>query len=1420
MNLRPKTKRRLGILLAGAFVVTGSAAALVSVQLHRLDARLQEYRVSAMTAFDRGDYTTALHELKKYLNDSGNSTDADAIYAYAVSRSRVPRSDLSHLVEAKASLNRYLELRPGDPKAQHQLLDIYRQLGYQAEVLSLSDTLLTKNPDDAAAMAAKVQALTAESKFDQALALSEKLNDLAPTDLRGQMRTFDLMARLKQTPEVIVARSESLRKAHPNDPRFELLRAAAAAEYGHDLQGAKTWLLTAAGRTPPDAEFTHLLCGAFDRMGMYDQALALLEKAAGGTQRDVDLTVALVQREWEAGQYDQALSRLQRLDPASPRADARLLGFKALALYSKSVLKSPISNPTSDLPATAPQNRAQADGIVAALAQRHADGEASAWVSLLHARFSVPPMDAREAIKLCQTALPSDPDNAVARYFTGGFYYELGETELALQAWRQAGILSPPWATPHLLMAQTFLDRGQVEQAAMEARAAVQRAPQSLEVRVTLALIHYAGLDPQADDKELDQLISEVRLIQTLSPNEPRTLPLYAALLARAGQKTDAAAVIRQALDAQPPLPGEALLKLERISTAEHLGIESAITDHLNGLKSPTPESALDQAMLLASLGKAPAGLHLLMTARDVAKTDTSAWQLAVARYREAIEDPGAADAWASLADANPDDLDIQRAVLNATSTWTNRELIDRTINRLKHLTGEEGIEWRLDRARWQLAAPDDVKDNASAAAASMAEIVRTAPALPQPLVIWAQALEKLGDPAAAIDRLRTASNLAPGDLDIALSLSRLLQSQGKTDDARNALQRIARNPALNLAGRLQVARLLAGQGQYESAIGVLQIASDSNLDRNLLLARCYQGVGKFDAAAKLYEHLLQQSGTDENVIHAAAWFYAQHGDVLRGRQILSRLHDLKLPAGHEELVLAEFDETFDQPDSAQAQYQAATTAAPANSATWKALAGYFLRHDQFNEALIAVDEGLKNVANDPTLLAIQDRAHALSKLKEQVHGGDLRPLTVILSIDPTNGPAIQVLTALSDSQSEHDTPTQALARLAQVAEQNPKSLPAQMVLAERDLSMGRTQEAGEIAARAMQAMPTEPDPARLLAIIAASTGHWARELAAATEWRNRSPEQPLPADLEIARAKLHLNDPAGAIQQLSPYINPAQADPNPDVIRLYAQSLVQSDRVADAQALLDPLVKKSPRWRAIWLEIGVSTAKDPVSARQWIDHVVPLVPNSSAIDQLALATAWYNTGQRFNDIACFIKARDCLVPLSRRLDASAQVWCMLGSVQQALNDLPAAEIAYRKSLELDPRLSTARNNLADALLIGGGDLNEAKALVEQAVTDSPDNSAFNDTLARIQARTGDWNAALTNFQNAVRADPTNTEALIGLADIQTRAGQRDQAGITLSQVDSLLRNHPPVSEPVRQELEQVRASLKKPPTTTAIERK
>jgi tetratricopeptide (TPR) repeat protein len=398
------------------------------------------------------------------------------------------------------------------------------------------------------------------------------------------------------------------------------------------------------------------------------------------------------------------------------------------------------------------------------------------------------------------------------------------------------------------------------------------------------------------------------------------------------------------------------------------------------------------------------------------------------------------------------------------------------------------------------------------------------------------------------------------------------------------------------------------------------------------------------------------------------------------------------------------------------------------------------------------------------------------------------------------------------------------MARLRDVADQQPRFLSGQMLLAGRYFAAGRFEDADQIATRAMQALVTEPEPARVLSTIAAAAGRWDRALTAAIEWRNRRLDHPQPADERIAEAKLHLNDPAGAIKQLEPYLDRAKAAPDamPQIINLYARALAQQNNVTDAQALLSPLLKQSPQWRATWLDIGTTTAKDPAAAAAWIDRATPLIDPTTTAEQFRLASAWYNVGQRFGDNASLTKARDLLKPLIDGPTAIPTAQLLYGSIAQLLGDLPSAESAYRAAMKAAGAadLPMLRNNLAYTILLRDGDLGEARQLAESAVAAAPTRSAYQDTLARIYARLGDLQSALTAFQNAVRADATNLEALIGLADTQARTGQRDKAENTLQRVDTLLRSNPPLADPVRRQLDDLRASMKKPAESPSAEAK
>src|SRR5438046_659269 len=77
--------------------------------------------------------------------------------------------------------------------------------------------------DDAQSLRAEAEKLENLGNYRDALAISQRINEAAPTDLRQQIRTYELMRRLDCPPGELLDRAQKQYAAHPGDPRFELL---------------------------------------------------------------------------------------------------------------------------------------------------------------------------------------------------------------------------------------------------------------------------------------------------------------------------------------------------------------------------------------------------------------------------------------------------------------------------------------------------------------------------------------------------------------------------------------------------------------------------------------------------------------------------------------------------------------------------------------------------------------------------------------------------------------------------------------------------------------------------------------------------------------------------------------------------------------------------------------------------------------------------------------------------------------------------------------------------------------------------------------------------------------------------------------------------------------------------------------------
>lgn len=1421
MYLRPKTTRRLLILCAAMLVITALAATMWGINKRKTAARIAKSRADAMAAFSKGDYASALPYFSDYLTASktvekaAGEADAEALLAYGKSRQAIPMPRGRHWIESIKIFERYLQLKPGDREAQHLLLDLYPRVRYNEEALNLARQVLESDPNDVPALRAKVVAFANQRKHKEALDVAEQLVRLLPNDLRAHSYVQTQMMKLERPSEEhpgqkVVERYEQLLRAHPDDPRFELLLGC-AYHFANDSENARKWFVQASHRNTTDPEVATALSNMLERYNSFRESSAVLERLASADD-DAMHVRPLVRRLWQSGRFKDVLKRTDDQDPASPTSDTDLLAYRALALYD-------MNRPADAAP------------IVEALAARKDDIDAVAWASAMQTRQNEN-LAPRERARQYQDILRDRaPDNEVVHFFLGETYASLGESEPALQAWHDAARLAPSWAAPAAAISRTLASTGRSAEALVAARVAFERAPNLLSTRTGYVLAAFADLQQDPDPTGRVKLLKIVEEIQAKVPREPETLSVYADLLSRTGQRDKAIAVIKSALNPDSPSPRDTLLALASVSFVEKLGLEGTVLDFAERQYGLGPQVAIRKAVLLAQAGKPKEGLKLMQAARDKdTKTDPTQWSLAIVQYRESINDDGVLAEWVRLGDTNTDNALIQSAILRSPLRFKDKAFWHRTIDRLRKLTGDEAVTPRVERARWLLTGDTTGKD-ASEAIVQLQAISRTE--LPEIHRLLGIAFEKSAAQNSGLQRDRLLANAAAelekaygarnADAAVATDLTRVFRAMGRTADADRVMANIAERASdLGVDGRKRTARTLINQGQLQKAVEVLEpIGDGQDVARDALLCGLYRRTGNAERAAALYRKVLADQRTEAATIAEGADFFASRGDKAEAERFVAKLRSMEMPESSRALLLARLAERQGKPDEALKSYEKAVTADATYPAAWLGLVGFQLRQLKFPEAVAAADRGLKALPDDAALQSLRARAMALQTYQKDAN---LDALAAELSNDPQSGAITDMMRILSDAKRTNEPINATLPKLRELADRNPDLLRLQMYVAQGYAKVGQYDQAEAVASRAALRAPNDAEAGRMLtAVYAARPGDekWPRVLDAARQWRQRSLDNPLEADMMIARTLLEMRRPAEAADQLKAYV-PAQLKPdtNAAVVETYALALLRAGDDRKAGALLLPIAKDSPAWRKLWLNLGVNGFDRADNAVRWIEQIVPSVSKTAVDERVALAEAWCAIGARFATPAAFDKARPLVDALTTDPKGAADGWRLLAQLSESTNDMIGAAKAYRKLIEIQPDNADVKNNLAYALLEQGktDDLPEARKLAEAAVAKSPTNSTYLDTLARIHLKARDLPAAEQTFQRAIDAQQNSVEAMIGLADVHVQAGRRDKAKDLLARINNALPPGTILPPTLQKQLDNVRQSVKIPIQSGRIE--
>lgn len=1388
MSVKDKSRQRLAIVLVSVAGVIGLAGSAYFVQQHRVERRGQKARIAGEQALKEGRYFDALQGIGIYLQHHGS--DAQALYEYGQACEHVEEPNGKNLVQATSFYNHALSIKPDFDDARHALLKLYLKLQFNTETINTADAILRKSPENVDALGAKAIALYHTRKFKESLSIAQVHDKLAPTDFEIQDLTLDLLSRQGKTPQQLVEYTDSLRKAQHDDPRTMLLEAIAYRGAG-DNKSALNWLHKAAAAPFIDATFTQAIIGQLDRFGLFAESLPLLKKVADSTS-DPILVEAYVWRLWQEGQTQAVVDRLASLDPTKPASMSDLLGLRSLALLSLG-------------------RHSEADPIIHALGERHGDGAALAWSSVLPKVYATGDKNDAQIISACRTALRVAPTNAYIHMALAEASARVGEYESAAEQFRAASQLAPAWNLPLLRASQMLTKIGRIDQAVTDARAGLARAPNDVEAMVTLAL----AADPVVQSPQgtsARDLLKLVNQIQDRVPFENRTLPIQVRLMVMTGDKDAAIARVKAALAAQPLPTEETLVALASVSQRANLGLGETIFDASRKAYGQTPDLSLAEAMAHFNAGDAKRGLATLNAARSKpAVGDPVQWRLVWARYLDLISDPGAKAEWESLGNDQPGNTRVQWMVLSARAVQMDHKFIGQTLDRLRAAVGDEGLTIKLARAQWLLQADAGQKETLEASVL-LNEVTRTAPDLVAPHLLLATCLERVGNISGAMDQLTTALDLRPNSIAITIELARLLESQGNFDQAKTRLSRVVQNNLMTPVERQQVAALLTQAGDVSQGLAVLSAGNSSNVQATLLQAHLLHLANQDEKAEATYKKLLEIP--DAAVIDSAIDFYLSLDKKTEAQKVLDTLDQVKAPADVKELVRAGYYRRLNSVQSAIEHYQAAAKINPSSENSWRQLIVYCLETGKVDLALDSARAAAQAIPSSQPFHVVTANT---SLVKSTFDEFAVRPIDVALvapsSVDdlPDTVEALQIIASAKQNAAPKE---QLLAKLRAIADRRPKLLSLQNYLTQAYVVQGRLDDAVAVARRTMQAFPTEVQPVRLAAEALAKAGRWTEAANIAQTWKQRSPQEATAADALDARSNLALNQPRRAIEILKPYIPAAQASPDSnvslDVLGNYTQAQIAVGQMQQAEATLEPTLAKSPKCREAWMALASQTITDPNTSATWLEHVEPLIDKNSFAETLDLARAWIalagkqpQYSQRANEVLAKAAAFS-----SSATQSQAPLVLLLAMFQEQRGDVVQAEENYRKSLSLDPRQAVAMNNLAMIILRRNGDLHEATQLAIGAVKERPDVPAFYDTLATIQASSKDYPKAISSMNSALSLQPDNIMYQVNLASILATSGQPAKAKLMLNKIDSSTISSTSIPPETREKLTELRRTL------------
>ncbi len=1266
MALKPRTFRRVILIGSLVSVVLILAFGYFVVRPWQRQRTVDSMLVEGMAAAKEGDHVNATILIGRYISRTDDPAP-EVLLAFSRSRVKYQASDFGHIRVAIRSYRSYLAQVPDDVEVAKELLPLFNTARMFLEAKELAQTLRTEHHDtsievireelDALAgldedgpLVEELLTMSVEHPDAQFRDLFRYFGWLVNADRRDEAEAF-VQARLASDPEGVDTRLVALwmRISGGDELNVELVDSyirELCALLGLDLQ-TRQWAAEPVFLTPEMTIFVDKLFNSFRRP---DLSLAV-RLASARVIGDTDSMMWAARRLYWQGE----LEKLAQLETHNGSGDPvpDVLGYQVLGVRqmgdeaSESALRSEL------------------DAI-------ELDFRAQAWVELLEGLDLLEEdqtVPARAKVKKALGAYPVEPTFYL---ISGDIFARHGRLEQAKAQWVQAQAIVSElagqigWLDPSIRIINAFAQAGRLSEVLDEVNRLVEIAPEN-PVSTMIWLRSYASL---ARNNELDRAITQNILLRfegvgsSLSAEQLAVIsPQIATLYASIGQSEQARSVLTSAISASP---GEqVLLDILEVDQRYELGIAQSAGIDAEALVLSSPGRALNHALtIFAQTQQIEDGMAIIEEgARLAGEEDAYPWDLARARYLDAVETPGAKDgqaaqAWMALRAAHPDDIDLLYQIVESNAIGRDLGLVNELIDEIVEKTSTAGqtlpSRLRLARASAIMSSNGDGQAPVRSMRDQALEIVRSvvasepqnikarnmlgrllsmrpSPALSNPEDIFEPDIEGAIEQYVTISR-QLRGRAAQQYLFEAIDLS---FEHDDEDKARQYLIEFDSRFPNDFEVLPHVARRLENIGEFESAAEiytrVYQNAdtAQAKMDAGLALVNVYSAQDERRLVFALLEDLRSMSEIEPDQLVELASLHARNGYKPEGDLLAKSGEDYGLDPIESKMVYAKYAGSFISGEAFESALKEVVELDPTNEEAWTLLIQRFVREQRFDEAQEAVASAIAQMPESKGL-------RALSVLAQ----GELESASVLFetgAIEP-NAFVREAVERVDEYMASKGQVTldEQVAMLTSMLDRFVDFAPVQrFALSELNATGVNPALIAEHADRAARQMPADSLIMRIAGNAYLRASNPTEALRIARLWRANISGSPLEPDLLIAQAMLQMENYEEASKAAGPYVLGAIERPderlNAAILHAYSHAqLMQGEEPQVTAGRLEPLLEGDHALvRQIWLSLAMGSVPTHQEAARWIEV---FASHATPEDTLVMANTWLGVIERFDE--------------------------------------------------------------------------------------------------------------------------------------------------------------------------------------------